>query len=79
MNLQTDFRQNKIKLKLFARPFDLSVEDSPEDFQMEHIELQADMDTKRKYSENSLVDFYKLWEKFPQFVLSCKKAGLPLW
>ena len=55
-----DFKQNKIKLKLFAQPFDLAVEDSLEDCQMELIELQANMDTERKYSENSLVDFYKL-------------------
>ena len=41
-----DFRQNKIKLKLFAQPFELAVEDSPEDCQMELIERQADMDTK---------------------------------
>ena len=62
-----DFRQNKIKLKLFVQPFDWSVDDSPEDCQIELIELQADMDTKRKYSENSLVDIYKLYvfEKFP--------------
>ena len=32
------------------------MEDSPEDFQME-IELHADMDAKRRYSENVLVDF----------------------
>ena len=52
-----DFRQNKIKLKLFARPFNLAV---AEDCQMELIDMQADMDTKKKYSENSLVDFYKI-------------------
>ena len=56
------FRQNKIKLKLFAQPLDLAVEDSPDDCQMELIELLADMDTKRKYFENSLVDFYLLYE-----------------
>jgi len=52
---------------LFAQPFDLGVEDCPDDFQMELIELQANMETKRTYSENSLVDFYKLYvcEKYP--------------
>ena len=59
-NKVPDFRQNKIKLKLFAQLFDLAMEDSPEDCQMELIELQADMNTKRKYLENSLVGFYKL-------------------
>ena len=63
----TDLRQNEIKLKLFAQPLDLVVEDCPDDLQMELIELQADMETKRKYSDNSLVDFYKLYacEKYP--------------
>ena len=60
-NRSTDFRQNEIKLKLFAQPFDLVVEDCPDDFQMELIELQADMETKRRYSENNSVDFYKLY------------------
>ena len=52
---------------MFAQPFDLVVEDCPDDIQMELIELQADIETKRKYSENNLVDFYKLYvcEKYP--------------
>ena len=70
-----DFRQNEIKLKLFAQPFDLAVEDSPDDCQMELIELQAGMDAKRKYSDNSLVDFYKLYmcEKFPNLSRHAKR------
>ena len=70
-----DFRQNEIKLKLFAQPFDLAVEASPDDCQMELIELQAGMDAKRKYSENSLVDFYKLYmcEKFPNLSRHAKR------
>ena len=72
-----DFRQNKIKLKLFAQPFDLAVEDSPEDCQMELIELQANRDTKRKYSENNLIDFYKLYEceKFPNLSSHAKRMA----
>ena len=52
---------------LFAHPFGLAVEDSADYCQMELIELQADMDTKRGYPENSLLDFYKLYVcgKFP--------------
>ena len=60
---------------MFAQPFDLVVEDSLDDFQMELIEQQADMETKRKYSENSLVDFYKLHvcEKYPNFSRHAKR------
>ena len=74
-NRFTDFRQNEIKLKLFAQPFDLKVEDCPDDFQMELIELQGDMKIKRKYSENSLVDFYKLYvcEKYPNLSRHAKR------
>ena len=71
-------RTNEVKLKLFAQPFDL--EDSPDDFQVELIELQGDMETKRNYSKNSLTDFYKFYEseKYPQFVPTCKKDDLSL-
>ena len=56
---QSHFQSSdEIKVKLFAHPFDLAVEDSRDICQMELI---ADMDTKRGYSENSLVDFYKLY------------------
>ena len=74
-NRFTDFRQNEIKLKLFAQPFDLLVEGCPDDFQTELIELQADVETKRKYSENSLVDFYKLYvcEKYPNLSRHAKR------
>ena len=46
---------------MFAHPFDLEVEDCPDDCQVELIELQIDMENKMKYSENSLEDFYKLY------------------
>ena len=71
----TDLIQNEIKLKLLAQPFDLVVEDCPDDLQMELIELQADMETKRKYSENSLVDFYKIYvcEKYPNLSPHAKR------
>nr|XP_039250069.1 general transcription factor II-I repeat domain-containing protein 2-like [Styela clava] len=74
-NRFTDLGQNGIKLKLFAQPFDLVVEDCPDGFQMELIELQADMETKRKYSENNLVDFYKLYvcEKYPNLFRHAKR------
>ena len=74
-NRFSDFRQNEIKLKLFAQPFDLGVEDCPDDCQMKLIDLQADMETKRKYSENSLVDIYKLnvCEKYPNLSHHAKR------
>ena len=61
-----EFRQDEMNVKFFAQPFDLAVEDSPDDCQMELIELQADIDIKRGYPENSLADFYKRYvEGFP--------------
>ena len=46
-----EFWQDEIKVKLLAHPFDLAVKDSPDDYQMKLIELQAEMDTKRGYCE----------------------------
>ena len=51
------------------------MEDCPDDFQMELIELEADMETKSKYSENSLVDFYTLCvcDKYPNLSRHAKR------
>ena len=66
-----EFRQDEIKVNLFARPFDLAVEDCPDDSQMELIELQADIDTKRGYSDNNLVAFANsMFVESSQFVPS---------
>ena len=78
MSLQTDFQiSDKIKLNWNCL---LNPLICPEDCQMELIKRQADMNTKRKYSENSLVDFYKLYvcEKFPNLSCQAKKNGLSL-
>ena len=40
------FRRDEIKVKLFAHPLDLAVEDSHDDCQMGFIELLADMDIR---------------------------------
>ena len=42
-----EFRGDDINVKLSPHPIYLVVEDSPDNCQMELIELQADMDTKR--------------------------------
>ena len=55
----SEFRRYEIKM--FAHPFYLAVEDSPDNYQMKLIELQADIDTKRGHYKNSLVDYYKLY------------------
>ena len=70
-----EHRRDEIKVKLFAHPFYLAVEDSPDDCQMDLNELQGDMDTKRGYSENSLVDFYKfcVCGKFPNLACHARK------
>ena len=60
MSSQAGFQSSyEIKVELLAHAFDLAVDDSPDDRQMEFIELQADMDTNSAYSENSLVEFCK--------------------
>ena len=45
-SIMPEFRQDENKAKLSAHPFDLAVEDSPDDCQMELIDLQAYIDTR---------------------------------
>ena len=70
-----EFRGDEIKVQLFGHPFDFAVENSPDDCQMELIEVQAFTETKRGHSENSLVNFYKLnvCEKFPNLSHHARK------
>ena len=53
---------------MFSSPFDVNVEQAPEEFQMELIELQGNDDLKRDMKDYSLLEFYKrlpnvtIWE-----------------
>lgn len=53
----TDFRKNEVCLNLFARPFSVTVEDVPEEVQMELIELQCNSTLKDKFNLG-LLEFY---------------------
>ena len=52
----SEISRDEINLTLFANPFALAVEVSTDDCQMELIELQAEMETMRRYYGNSLVN-----------------------
>ena len=41
-----DFRKHNVDVKLFAHPFDLVVENTPPSFQLEIIQMQANVDLK---------------------------------
>ena len=58
-NQFADFRKCEMEFKLFSQPFEIAAEDSPDCYQMELIDLQSDMDLKRAYGDNNLVNFYK--------------------
>ena len=44
---------------MISSPFDVNVEQAPEEFQMELIELQGNDDLKRDMKDYSLLEFYK--------------------
>ena len=54
-----DFRKHNADFQIFAQPFDLVVKNIPPSFQLEIIELQANVDLKRAYHENNLLTFYR--------------------
>ena len=75
-----DFRSQESSLHMFSSPFDVNVEQAPEEFQMELIELQENDDLKRDMIDYySLLEFYKRLpkESFPKIKdLARKKMSL---
>ena len=69
------FRKCEMDFMLFAQPFDMAPEDSPDCCQMELIDLQSDNDLKRAYDNNDLVMFYKnhVCGKYPNLEQHAKK------
>lgn len=61
-----DFRRDEKYLNLFARPFSVSVEEVPEEFQMELIELQCNSTLKNKFDVD-LLDFYSKYVSITDF------------
>ena len=56
-----DFRAQETTLRIFSSPFAISVDQAPEELQMELIKLQENKDfsKKRKMRDYSLLEFYK--------------------
>ena len=74
-----DFRSQESSLHMFSSPFDVNVEQAPEEFQMKLIELQGNDDLKRDMKDYSLLEFYKRLpeESFPKIKdLARKKMSL---
>ena len=74
-----DFRSQEANLRIFSSPFDVIIDQVPEEFQMELIELQGNDDLKRGMRDYSLLDFHKRLpeESFPKITdLTRKKISL---
>ena len=70
-----DFRSQETNLRIFSSPFDITVEEAPEELQMELIELQGNEDLRRKMRDYSLLEFYKNLPKeaFPRITDFARK------
>ncbi|KAJ8872964.1 hypothetical protein PR048_026580 [Dryococelus australis] len=53
------FKKNTASFNLYSCPFFISINDVPEDMQMECVDLQCASDLKDKFNNFSLLDFYK--------------------
>ena len=55
---------------IFFNPFQSAPDQSPDEFQLELIDLQSSNDIKSAFNENNLVTFYKNYvrERGPNFV-----------
>ncbi|KAJ8873560.1 hypothetical protein PR048_024378 [Dryococelus australis] len=54
-----DFKKNTASFNLYSCPFSISIDDVPDDLQMECVDLQCAPDLKDKFNNFSLFDFYK--------------------
>ncbi|KAJ8885614.1 hypothetical protein PR048_011812 [Dryococelus australis] len=64
-----EFKKNTSSFNLYSCPFSISIDDVPEDLQMECVDLQCASDLKDKFNNFSLLDFYKkyvLQETYPR-------------
>ena len=70
-----DFRSQETNLLIFSSPFDINVDQPPEELQMELIELQGNEDLKREMRDCSLLEFYKNLPKeaFPSIIDFARK------
>ena len=70
-----DFRSQETNLRIFSSPFDINVDQAPEELQMELIELQGNEDLKREMRDQSILEFYKNLPKeaFPRIIDFARK------
>ena len=54
-----DFRKLESNFNIFSNPFQSTPGQSPDEFQLELIDLQSSNDLKSEFNENNLVTFYK--------------------
>lgn len=62
----TDFFKNEMSLNLFTRTFSVSIEDVPEEIQLELIELQCNSTLKHKFNVG-LLEFYSKYIPISDF------------
>lgn len=60
-----DFRARAKDIALTTTPFDVNLDDSPEQVQMELAELQADDSLKSRFNSIDIVEFYRKLEGYP--------------
>ena len=65
-----DFRKLESNFNVFPNPFQSASDQSPDEFQLELIDLRSSNDMKSAFNENDLVTFYKNYvrEKCPNLV-----------
>jgi hypothetical protein len=56
-----DFQNKYSTFAIFSRPMDADVNNEPENFQMEVIELQANLVLKSQFNNIALTEFYKFY------------------
>ena len=73
-----DYRKIEILLLIFSTPFDVVVNDIPEQFQGEIIDLQTSIELKSKFKNSDILSFYKNLpqQDFPEIINNSQKISV---
>ena len=69
-----DFKNSAMRFKMFSCPFSVKNQEVPENLQMEFVDFQCLSDLKEKFSNFSLLEFYKKFVLKEKYQKICRLA-----
>lgn len=75
----SDFRRCKLRLKMFSTPFGVEVDEAPEEYQLELVDIQSCSSFKEAFGRSDLITFYQehiiRGNRYPNLVKNAKQIA----